>query len=201
MRWLKSPRTPAGSVLTLVGLLAVTAVPAWADAPAEGSASVAAVWTPKELRFVYMGFTSHYSCDGLRDKIRVILKEFGARDDMQVSESPCSGAFGRPTKFPGVHIKINVLQPAPEQAGSDTPTVAAHWRTVDVPGPGDAVRQAGDCELVEQVKHSILPLFTTRNVDYHSTCVPHQLSIGGTSLRAEVLIPDPTAPAAGAASP
>jgi hypothetical protein len=39
------------------------------------------------------------------------------------------------------------------------------------------------CELVEQIKHSFLPLFTTRNVDYHSNCVAHQVSRGGTWLQ------------------
>ena len=29
-----------------------------------------AVWTDKELTFVYQGFTTKYSCDGLRDKVR-----------------------------------------------------------------------------------------------------------------------------------
>lgn len=180
------------AAFAVAGLAAAVCAPAWADTQAEGSAGVPAVWTAKELRFVFMGFTSRYSCDGLRDKIRVILKDFGARDDMQVTESPCSGPLGRPTKFPGVSIKINVLQPASDAA--DSGAVAAHWQRVELPGPGDAVRQAGDCELVEQVKQSILPLFATRAVHYHSTCVPNQLSIGGTSLTADVLVADqPTA--------
>jgi hypothetical protein len=33
-------------------------------------------------------------------------------------------------------------------------------------------------------------LFTTRNVDVKTTCVPHQLSPLGTSLQAEVLVTD-----------
>ncbi|HEY7963314.1 MAG TPA: hypothetical protein VID49_04310 [Steroidobacteraceae bacterium] len=179
------------AALALAGLTTVMGATAWADTQAEGSAGVPAVWTAKELRFVYMGFTSHYSCDGLRDKIRVILTDFGARDDLQVSEGPCTD-LGRPTRFPGVNIKINVLQPAGD--ATDSSVVAAHWKRVQLPGPGDAVRQAGDCELVEQVKQKILPLFATRDVQYHSTCVPKQLSIGGTSLSADVLVPDqPTA--------
>jgi hypothetical protein len=185
-----------GGVMRLVGTWASVAVlaaaglacaPAWADTQAAAT-SVPAVWTPKKLRFVFMGFTSRYSCDGLRDKVREILRQFGARDDMQLTESPCSGSPGRPTHFPGVTIKVNVLQPA--NAQSTTGTVAAHWQQVELPGRGDAVREAGDCELVEQVKQSILPLFTSRNVDYHSSCVPNQLTIGGTSLKAEVLVAD-----------
>jgi hypothetical protein len=86
---------------------------------------------------------------------------------------------------------MNVLQPAAdESATAGTQSVPAHWKSVDLIPQRDAVSAAGDCELVEQVKQSILPLFATRNVEYSSNCVPHQLQIGATRLRAEVLVPD-----------
>jgi hypothetical protein len=50
--------------------------------------------------------------------------------------------------------------------------------------------EAGQCELIEQVKHKVLPLFTARNVDLQDFCVPHQLLPGGTRLVAEVLMAD-----------
>ena len=165
----------------------------WAAADETGAAAArgeAAVWTPKELTFVYQGFTTKYSCDGLRDKVRSILLELGAREDLQVNASPCS-SLGRPDPFPGVRIKVNVLQPAGDKsATAGTQSVPAHWKAVDLRPERDAVSAAGDCELVEQVKQSILPLFATRNVQYSSNCVPHQLQLGATQLRAEVLVPD-----------
>jgi len=161
-----------------------------------------AVWAPKELRFVYMGFTSHYSCDGLRDKMRAILLQLGARSDLTVQEVPCSGMAGRPSEFPGVTVKMNVLTPwdAASSSAAATP-VPAHWKVVDISTEHDPLREAGDCELIEQVKSRALPLFSTRNVEYRSTCVPHQLQIGGTQLKPEVLIADDQrSPAAGATS-
>jgi hypothetical protein len=44
----------------------------------------------------------------------------------------------------------------------------------------------GDCELVEQFRDKVLPLFTTRNVDSRMTCVPNQLSGSVINLRFEV---------------
>jgi hypothetical protein len=41
----------------------------------------------------------------------------------------------------------------------------------------------------------VLPLFATRNVDYRSTCERRQLVLGGTRLKAEVLVADPSAAA------
>ena len=184
----------AGIALRVVaaGAVMLTAT-GWSAADETGAAGArgeSAVWTPRELNFVYQGFTTQYSCDGLRDKVRSILLELGAREDLQVNASPCSTLEG-PDPFPGVRIKMNVLQPAGDKsATAGAQSVPAHWKTVDLTLEHDAVSAAGDCELVEQVKQSILPLLTTRNVQYSSTCLPHQLQIGATRLRAEVLVPE-----------
>src|SRR5580765_3845919 len=118
---------------------------------------VAAVWIPKELRFTYMGFTSHYSCDGLRDKMRAILLQLGARADLTVQPVPCSGLAGRPTEFPGVTVNMNVPAPWDAQTANPAATpVPAHWQTVVISTELDPLREAGDCELIEQVKARVL---------------------------------------------
>jgi hypothetical protein len=175
---------------TVAALLTVTAWAAPVESGAPAVRAESAVWTPRELSFVYQGFTTTYSCDGLRDRVRSVLLKLGAREDLQVSESPCV-SLGRPDPFPGVRIKMNVLQPGADRtAPTGNQSVPAHWKTIDLTPEHDAVSAAGDCELVEQVKQSILPLFATRNVEYSSNCVPHQLQMGATRLRAEVLVPD-----------
>ena len=193
------PRVPISALV--LALLLPWAPAAQAQAPAETSAPPTwAVWTPKELTFVYMGFTSHYSCDGLRDKMRSILLQLGARPDLTVREVPCSGMAGRPSEFPGVTVNMNVLAPfdAAKSNANATP-VPAHWKTVEISTDRDPLREAGDCELVEQVKSRVLPLFNARNVDYRSSCVPNQLQLGGTQIKGELLVadaPNPQPPAA-----
>ena len=110
----------------------------------------------------------------------------------------CSGGYGRPTPFPGVNVKMSVLEPVGETTPADAKPVTATWKNVDLAARRDALEASGDCELTEQFKQSILPLFTTRNVDYRSTCVPHQLSPGGITLKADVL---KAAPLPAAAAP
>lgn len=180
---------PAGLLAALV--LTLVAAPALADVPAAGADAVPSVWTPKEKRYTFMGFTEHYSCDGLRDKIRTTLLKLGASKDLKVSEMACPNGFGRPTTFPGVNINMQVLIPA--GANTEAKPVPAHWQTVDLTAHRDPLDVAGDCELIEQIKQQILPLFTTRNVEYKSTCIPNQLEVGGTQLRLEVLVADPPA--------
>jgi hypothetical protein len=175
--------------------LGLGALAAWALGSQVGAAqeSQPAVWTAKELHFVYMGFTTHYSCDGLRDQVREILLQLGARkEDLKVRESGCTAISGRPDPFPAVDIKMYVLQPA--GAASTEPPVAAHWKPVDLLAHHSTFDAAGQCELFEQAKQHILPLFTVRDLDYMSTCVPHQLIPGGQRLKAEVLVADQPPP-------
>ena len=183
---------PSVKVARRTALAAMMALPVWAAA-AETAAAPAdtqpAVWKPKELTFVFMGFTAHYSCDGLRDKVRHVLGELGARSDFKVDYYGCSSPFGSPDPFPGVRIKMQVLQPA-ATSDKSTDVVGAHWQRVDLHLDKDPVWEASDCELLEQIKQKILPLFATRQVDFASNCVPHQAYLG-TRLAAELLFPDP----------
>lgn len=179
--------------------VALLSSPTWA-AGTEGAVPAAdaqsAVWTEKKLHFLFQGFTTHYSCDGLETKIRHVVKELGARQDSEVHASGCSSPYGRPDPFPAVNIKMNVLTPAPDNAPTSD-LVGAHWKRVDLHLDKDPVWEAGDCELLEQIKQMILPLFATRNVEFASNCVPHQVQLG-TRLSAELLMPDPKDKTAGA---
>jgi len=143
----------------------------------------AAVWNTHELDFQYMGFTSRFSCGGLQDQIQGILLKLGARDDRDiVSPGACSGVGDRPSRIAGVHIKAATLQPAAND--SATTAVDAYWKPVIVGGGGSDM----DCELLQQVKTDILPLFTTRNVKGPNIeCVPHQATRIPAKLTLEVL--------------
>src|SRR6185312_7554858 len=166
----------------------LAAVPALAAAQDD----VAAVWVPRHIQFVYQGFTTHYSCDGLQDRIRSMLEKLGAHD-LKVRRFGCVRPSG-PTLFPGVQVDMRVLVPesskdAAKEKGA-SPAVQAQWSNVVLMPANASYNEQGDCELIEQFKETFLPLFTTRDVKYNSTCVPHQLTLG-THLSAEVLMPPP----------
>src|SRR2546429_1249 len=126
---------------------------------AETGEHVPAVWTDKELTFVYQGFTTRYSCDGLRDKMRGVLLDLGAeKKTLKVQELGCSSPAGRPDPFPGIRVKMRVLQPASGNA-DDKETVSAQWKPVDLKLRDSFTTDSGECELVEQIRHKVLPLF------------------------------------------
>jgi hypothetical protein len=174
-------------------VLLSAAIPAQPQAASSAAGQpVEAIWTSRELNFTFLGFTAHYSCDGLQGRMQKVLLMLGARStDLRVLPGPCAASYGRPDQFPTVRVRMSVLVPADgENTKAGAATVAAHWQTVNLTASKDLVREAGDCELVEQIKQRVLPLFTTRDIDYQSTCIPYQLTVGGTRLSTQVLIAD-----------
>ena len=180
------------SILRLTSAAAATAVLAGVPALAAAQDSVTAVWVPKHIEFIYQGFTTHYSCGGLQDQIRTMLEKLGAQN-LKVRQMSCVRQEG-PTEFPGVSVTMAVLVPASSaeasKAQSASPPVQAQWKKVVLMPEDASYEDQGDCELIEQFKESFLPLFTTRHVDYGSTCFPHQLTLG-THLSTQVLMPPP----------
>jgi len=181
-----------------VGSAAAPAAAGDASASAIAGDAQSAVWTDKELTFIYQGFTTRYSCDGLRDKVRGVLLDLGAqKKDLKVMQLGCSSPTGRPDPFPGVRVKMRVLQPAAGTTDDKQVPVAAHWKPVNLK-LDPFTTDSGECELVEQIRHKIVPLFATRNVDLKTNCTPHQATATRPTLRLEVLAADDAQhPAAG----
>jgi hypothetical protein len=49
----------------------------------------------------------------------------------------------------------------------------------------------GDCELVEEITHQILPKLVTRELQHDIACVPYQLSGSRFFVKGEILRPLP----------
>jgi hypothetical protein len=66
------PRT----MLLAAAMLAAASLASPAQAEAEPG-----TWQSHETELVYMGFTTTYSCDGLEEKLKLLLRQLGARSD------------------------------------------------------------------------------------------------------------------------
>jgi hypothetical protein len=64
-------------------------------------------------------------------------------------------------------------------------TVPGAWHRVTI-SPGNLLQQGGNCELVQQFRNRILPLFDTRNVSATLNCLPFQATGELFSLSFEV---------------
>jgi hypothetical protein len=143
------------------------------------------VWQKHEYSFAFMGFTSTYSCDGLADKLKVLLLAAGARKDAKSRSGACASPYGRPDKFARADLTFYTLAPqGADTAAADEPADGT-WRPVALAYRSPRELDRGDCELVEQFKSGVLPLFTTRGVDDHTSCIPHQISGSVIDLKFE----------------
>jgi hypothetical protein len=130
-----------------------------------------------------MGFTSTYSCDGLADKLKILLLAAGARTDAKAHSGACPSDFGRPVKLARADLVFYTLVPDSKQA--DGPQTDGAWHTVVLSSRSPREIQVGDCELVDQFRAQVLPLFATRNLVDQTTCVPHQDSGSVINLKFE----------------
>jgi hypothetical protein len=177
-------------IWVFAGLGLAAAACAWA---ADGGAPMAAVWKEQHLRFSYMGRTSRYSCDGLRDKVRAMLLDMGARRDLTITALGCDPAAAQAGPgSPGPSLNIGFSSPAlpdPNARPMHTDLAALHARFEAFTIGSDVFRNmsVADCELVEAFARQILPRLATRNVKQDITCVPYQQGGGRFLVRGEVL--------------
>jgi hypothetical protein len=175
----------------LVGCMASAALAADPVPSPEGG-----VWVPHKYTFNFMGFTTTYSCEGLEDKLRVLLKMSGAgpdAHDVQVV-APCDDRIGRPDKLAFAYLTFSSLQPPPDSA-------PGQWRHVVLSPKHPFQFDYGDCELIEEFRDKVLvPMFTIRNMTNHVTCIPHQDEGSNYYLSYDVFAPPP-APSKPAAKP
>lgn len=203
----------------MAGLLCALPLLAAAQEPTAATPeAVDAVWVEREVNFTYMPLTSYYSCDGLRDKVRWIFRQLGARSDLRVSTRGCMEARG-PEFFPGVRIVAAFPAAATPEVLAQVASDAAQ-RQLDakgkgkgkaqpvadptVPFPARAKRvefrssmsagtglQDGDCELMEQLRDQVFGQYGIRVVEERIHCVPRTVTIGAVRMTVEVLEPVP----------
>jgi len=212
---------PASSVMRLriavivAAMLTIGAIgraaPAAAATPSPVPADAAAAaepghWQPHSYVLHAMTFTSTYSCDGLADKLKLLLRLAGTSVDSKV-DPLCSRGFGVPDKLAEAKMTFSTLQPGaagpeaaaaggavrPASATSGAQSVAGVWRHVDIREHRPFDLQNGDCELIERFHDTVLPMFSTRNVQSQITCIPHQESGSNYSLSFDVFAPAPAA--------
>ena len=129
-RWNRSVAAGAGVVCAF--LLSSAAL---ADPPDAASPHSPGVWQKHQFAFQYMGFTSTYSCDGLADKLKILLLAAGARSDVKSQPGACAAPYGRPDKFARADLTFYTLVPAGNDAtndrhAADSKPVDGVWRKV-----------------------------------------------------------------------
>ncbi len=178
---LRSVAVPAAGV-------AASSVP-----PSAGGNPIAAVWKERRLDFFYKGRMARYSCDGLRDKVRALLLDLGARRDVKIVAAGCEDDDRTHGRARSSSLSIVFSAPAlpsisakPSTPG-DLAAIDAHFEVFTM--ASDAFRNMGigDCELVEEFTRQILPTLITRKVKRDIACMPDGSSGSRFLVQGEVL--------------
>ncbi|HSZ09330.1 MAG TPA: hypothetical protein VK794_12400 [Steroidobacteraceae bacterium] len=182
-----------GAVLFGVSLGSISV----ADDSTSSPAPEPGIWQKHEYTFRFLGFTSTYSCDGLADQLRVLLIAAGARRDSKSRAGVCASGYGRPDRLPQANLTFYTLTPVGGAGDAGGPRVPGTWRPVMIATRMPRELTLGDCEVVEQFRTLVLPMFTVRNIDDHTTCVPHQESGSVINLKFETFTEPPPKPVTG----
>ena len=166
--------------IALGGALLVFAIPSIGEEPA--ATANAGVWQSHEYQLTFTGFQSAYSCDWLEEKLRLLLRKSGARDDLRIN-THCVNPSG-PSPGAEAHLVFFTLAP-----GAGASAVPAVWRKVAFRDHYPLALEGSDCELVDQFRAEVLPLFTTRAIENRMRCRGGDDAAAGLDLQFEVLVP------------
>lgn len=197
-------------------LLTVAAVAqAQQASPADGPPdTVNAVRIERQVDLVYMGFTTYYSCDGLRSKVRRVLEDLGLGDGLEVMVRNCIRLTG-PELMPMARIVAQVpVEATPEvlaELASDaskrelvarvkgeapveaTAQFPARRKRVQFESSPLGDLQFGDCELMEQIRNRVFPALGVKVIEDRTHCVPRQVTLYPIHMVVEVLAAVPPA--------
>lgn len=174
--------------------LATAASPTPGGPRPSGSREVEAIWRQHALTIGYQGFTTSYSCEGFKDKMRALLRWFGARPaSIRLRTHGCAGGPYRAS--PAIELALEFETLAPLPSGDASTDVRGVWIERDLFGKTRVSRDApshidrSDCELVQKFVAAVLPSFTHEIETNLTRCIPNQRSGSVPLLRVRVLAP------------
>jgi hypothetical protein len=159
-------RTLAGA---LAGLALGLAALVGASAAAAPVIAQPAEWMPHDMVIDLQNLPKRYSCDDLWYRFRDLLLKLGARPQMRIFAYRCEAALGDRARSPQVHLQFQ-LPEALHGKEARWADMRATETTVRL-GPGEpASFDASDCELLRQIKDTLLADLSTPVVSYQLPC-------------------------------
>jgi hypothetical protein len=146
-------------------ILILTAFLVYLAIPAAKAETIDAIAKPQEIEFNYYGKQNYYSCSGIEDKVKVLLRHIGIAGDIKVKAS-CI----QPNSFDNSYrltAEFESLITAPE---GESGTIKAEWREVELDRSSPRSFQGGDCELVERFVKYALPSIEHQMVSGKTQC-------------------------------
>jgi hypothetical protein len=168
------------AICVCLALLAMST--AWsAETPAD---PVEAVWRAQRLTFQYRSQVRMYACDILEHKIRKILTQLGARDELVVRRVSCRDFAGTAqlelimespvvatpenihaiTQYDSEDELIARVRGVTLPTGEDLERFPAVWESISLQRAPKVFLEPADCALVQQLRRQILPKMSVQIV-------------------------------------
>jgi hypothetical protein len=194
-------------IVKLAALLALAPAAVLANPTDE---EVTAVWKAQQVNFEYRGYSTTYSCRSLQDKLEIILRTVGARENVRLQSYVCDehlsiARFQISMQSPVIASDENVRELTTHDSkdelvarvnGEQLPGAAdlerfpAVWKEVSFARDRYMRLERGDCELVQQLRAQILPRMSVRIVkDRTNSCSSAFGNIGSPRLTVSALVP------------
>ncbi|HEY0682723.1 MAG TPA: hypothetical protein VGD45_10360 [Steroidobacter sp.] len=197
--------------LTLACMLALSLPADAATANSPSEESVTAVWKAQQVNFEFRGHSTTYSCSSLEDKLVMILRTVGAREDVQLHSYVCDEQLGVARfqvsmQSPVVASEENVREATQRDSkdeliarvkgeklssAADLERFPAVWKTVSFARDRHMRLERGDCELVQQLRRQILPRMSVRVVKDNVHCSTGLGHVGPPRLTVSALVRAP----------
>ena len=178
------------------------------SAPA-AAGEIEAVWKAQQMNFEYRGDSTSYSCQSLEDKVELILRTVGAREDVQLRSYACNDEIGIARfqvllQSPIIASEENIraitahdsqaeliarVNGARLAAPEDVQRFAAVWKTVSFSSDRRMRLERGDCELIQQLRQQILPRLSVQVVKDNVRCSSSLGNVGPPRLTVSALVP------------
>jgi hypothetical protein len=176
--------------------------------PAQPQNLVDAVWKVQQMNFAYRGYSTVYTCTGLRDKLEVIFKTLGARDGIEITTYDCNDGSGQArfriaflspveateenvralTTYDSKQVLIARSRGEPLPTAEDLPRFQASWQTISFARDRKMRLSPGDCELVQQLRRFVLPYLSVRVEKDNVRCSQTSGNISAPRLTVAALI-------------
>jgi hypothetical protein len=188
-------------------VLLLAATVASAQSPADETI-VDAVWKPQRMNFVYRGYSTLYTCGGLQQKLRRILRTVGARGGLELRAYSCDDSVATARFQIALTSPVEATPENVEQltaydsraelvarvrgdqlaSAEDLERFPAVWKTISFARSSEMKLAPGDCELVQQLRQHILPRMSVQIVSDQVRCSQFG-NIGKPQLTVSALVP------------
>jgi hypothetical protein len=143
-----------------------------------------ATWVTHDINVDLQSLPQRYYCDEIQQKLRDVLLALGARSNLTVAASRCEIGSRSPT----VRVRFSLPEP-PGRDSQGAMVIQTTAALVRIEAGHPASLQAGDCELMRQIREKMLAPVLHNAMNFNLNCSAPSVRGVHFNLSAQTLQP------------